>query len=115
MANGMAWSLLTGVLFETGKFLLEIYFTQSSPASAYGAAGLIVLLLLWVSYSSLILFYGAEFIKIYASRYGNGISPPSSKSLKYREELIITDKGADVTEKEIEELIKSDDNPIVDR
>ncbi|GAK93407.1 hypothetical protein JCM19298_2126 [Nonlabens ulvanivorans] len=41
--------------------------------------------------------------------------PPSSKSLKYREELIITDKGADVTEKEIEELIKSDDNPIVDR
>lgn len=111
----MAWSLLTGVLFETGKFLLEIYFTQSSPASAYGAAGLIVLLLLWVSYSSLILFYGgAEFIKIYASRYGNGISP-SSKSLKYREELIITDKGADVTEKEIEELIKSDDNPIVDR
>ncbi|KEZ93575.1 YihY/virulence factor BrkB family protein [Nonlabens ulvanivorans] len=112
----MVWpgALLTGILFETGKFLLEIYFTQSSPASAYGAAGLIVLLLLWVSYSSLILFYGAEFIKIYASRYGNGISP-SSKSLKYREELIITDKGADVTEKEIEELINSDDNPIVDR
>ncbi|MBF4985466.1 YihY/virulence factor BrkB family protein [Nonlabens mediterrranea] len=112
----MVWpgALLTGILFETGKFLLEIYFTQSSPASAYGAAGLIVLLLLWVSYSSLILFYGAEFIKVYSLRYGNGIAP-SSKSLKYREELIITDKGEEVTDTDLEQLIKSEESPIVDR
>jgi membrane protein len=106
-------ALLTGILFETGKFLLEIYFTQSSPASAYGAAGLIVLLLLWVSYSCLILFYGAEFILVYATRYGNGITP-NSKALKYKEELIVTDKGSEVTDKDIEEILEADDNNIVD-
>ncbi len=111
----MVWpgALLTGILFETGKFLLEIYFTQSSPASAYGAAGLIVLLLLWVSYSCLILFYGAEFILVYSTRYGNGITP-NSKALKYKEELIITDKGDEVSDKDIKEILDADDNNIVD-
>lgn len=80
-------AVLTGLLFELGKFLLELYFGNSSPASAYGAAGIIVLLLLWVSYSALILFYGAEFVKIYAKRYFNGIQP-NSKALKYRQEVV---------------------------
>lgn len=109
----MVWpgALLTGVLFETGKFLLEIYFTQSSPASAYGAAGLIVLLLLWVSYSCLILFYGAEFILVYVNRYGSGILP-NSKALKYKEELVITGKGEKVTDEDIKEILLSDINKI---
>lgn len=80
-------AILTGLLFEMGKFLLELYFTNSSPASAYGAAGLLVLLLLWVSYSALILFFGAEFVKIYAQRYDGGILP-NSKAVKYREEVV---------------------------
>jgi membrane protein len=80
-------AILTALLFELGKFLLVLYFSNSSPASAYGAAGIIVLLLIWVSYSALILFYGAEFVKIYAQRYYNGIVP-NSKALKYREEVI---------------------------
>ncbi|WP_405369352.1 YihY/virulence factor BrkB family protein [Nonlabens sp. Asnod2-A12] len=110
----MVWpgALLTGILFETGKFLLEIYFTQSSPASAYGAAGLIVLLLLWVSYSCLILFYGAEFILVYVNRYGDGILP-NSKALKYKEELVITDKGEEVSDDDIIEILEADDNNIV--
>lgn len=109
----MVWpgALLTGLLFETGKFLLEIYFTQSSPASAYGAAGLVIILLLWVSYSCLILFYGAEFILVYVERYGTGVTP-NSKALKYKEELIITDKGNDVTDQDIEEILEADDNNI---
>ncbi|WP_194852235.1 YihY/virulence factor BrkB family protein [Nonlabens antarcticus] len=80
-------AVLTALLFELGKFLLELYFSNSSPASAYGAAGIVVLLLLWVSYSALILFYGAEFVKVYAQHYFNGIEP-NSKALKYREEII---------------------------
>lgn len=106
----MVWpgALLTGLLFETGKFLLGIYFTQSSPASAYGAAGLIVLLLLWVSYSCLILFYGAEFILVYVNRYDNGIKP-SSKALKYKEKVIFTDKGEKVTDKDMEDILSVDD------
>lgn len=111
----MVWpgALLTGLLFETGKFLLEIYFTQSSPASAYGAAGLVIILLLWVSYSCLILFYGAEFILVYVERYGSGVSP-NSTALKYKEELIITDKGDAVTDQDIGEILEADDNNIKD-
>jgi membrane protein len=86
----LIWSgaLLTGLLFETGKFLLQVYFTTSSPASAYGAAGMVVLLLLWVSYSCLILFYGAIFIKTYINRYANGILP-STKAVRYKEETVV--------------------------
>ncbi|BAO55965.1 YihY/virulence factor BrkB family protein [Nonlabens marinus] len=80
-------AILTALLFELGKFLLELYFSNASPASAYGAAGILVLLLLWVSYSALILFYGAEFVKVYAKRYHNGIQP-NSKAVKYREEVV---------------------------
>ena len=80
-------AILTALLFELGKFLLELYFSNASPASAYGAAGILVLLLLWVSYSALILFYGAEFVKVYAQRYYNGIQP-NSKAVKYREEVV---------------------------
>ena len=52
-------ALVTGALFVIGKFALGIYFGNSDPASAYGAAGSLILILLWVSYSCLILFFGA--------------------------------------------------------
>ncbi|GAL80418.1 ribonuclease BN [Algibacter lectus] len=66
-------AILTAILFVVGKLLLGIYFGQADPGSTYGAAGSIVLILLWVSYSSLILFFGAEFTYVYAKRYGKGI------------------------------------------
>lgn len=68
-------AILTAILFVVGKLLLGIYFGQADPGSTYGAAGSIVLILLWVSYSSLILFFGAEFTYVYAKRYGKGIEP----------------------------------------
>lgn len=68
-------SILTAVLFVIGKLVLGVYFGQADPGSTYGAAGTIVLVLLWVSYSSLILFFGAEFTYVYANRYGTGIEP----------------------------------------
>lgn len=68
-------AILTAILFVIGKLLLGIYFGQADPGSTYGAAGTIVLVLLWVSYSSLILFFGAEFTYVYANRYGTGIEP----------------------------------------
>lgn len=68
-------ALLTAVLFVIGKLLLGFYFGQADPGSTYGAAGTIVLVLLWVSYSSLILFFGAEFTYVYAKKYGGGITP----------------------------------------
>jgi len=57
---------LTTVLFLTGEALLGIYFSQSSPASVYGGASSVVLILLWVYYTCLILFFGAEFTVQYA-------------------------------------------------
>ena len=68
-------ALVTAALFVIGKFALGIYFGKSDPASAYGAAGSLILILLWVSYSCLILFFGAEFTQVYARRYGHHIEP----------------------------------------
>ncbi len=69
--------IVTGVLFVLGKFALGLYFGKADPGSAYGAAGSIVLILLWVSYSCLILFFGAEFTKVYARFYGHPMQPTS--------------------------------------
>ncbi|EGV44416.1 YihY/virulence factor BrkB family protein [Bizionia argentinensis JUB59] len=66
-------AFITALLFVLGKFLLGLYFGQANPGSTYGAAGTIVLILLWVSYSCLILFFGAQFTWVYAERYGLGI------------------------------------------
>lgn len=68
-------AFLTAVLFTLGKFLLGLYFGKADPSSTYGAAGSIVLILLWVSYSCLILFFGAEFTWVFAKSYGYTITP----------------------------------------
>lgn len=64
-------AILTASLFVLGEFLLGLYFGKSNPGSTYGAAGSIVLVLLWVSYSSLIFFFGAEFTRQYSIFYGH--------------------------------------------
>jgi membrane protein len=70
-------AVLTAILFTIGKELLSFYFGEASPESIYGAAGSIIIVMLWVSYSSLIVFFGAEVTWVYASRYGHGIRPKS--------------------------------------
>jgi len=60
---------LTAVLFTFGKYLLAIYFNEMEPGSTYGAAGSVILIMLWVSYTSLILFFGAQFTKVYSDNY----------------------------------------------
>ena len=62
-------AFLTGLLFEIGQFGLGLYFGKAQPGSGYGAAGSVILILLWVSYSSMIVFYGAEFTKAFADHY----------------------------------------------
>jgi membrane protein len=65
----------TAVLFVIAKFALGLYFGKTDPASAYGAAGSIILIMLWVTYAGMILLFGAEFTKVYANRYGDRIEP----------------------------------------
>jgi membrane protein len=66
-------AVVSSLLFVIAKFGLGLYFGQSEPGSTYGAAGTIVLIMLWVSYAGLILFFGAEFTRVYADRKGHKI------------------------------------------
>jgi len=63
--------LFTGLLFSIGKVLIGMYLGKASVASAWGAAGSLVILLLWVYYSAQIFFLGAEFTQAYAQRFGS--------------------------------------------
>ena len=64
-------AVLTAILFVLGKFVLGFYFGRSAIASSYGAAGSLIIILVWVFYSAQILFFGAEFTRAYATRYGS--------------------------------------------
>jgi membrane protein len=66
---------LTSFLFTIGKFLIGLYLGTSGVSSTFGAAGSLITILLWVYYSALIFFLGAEFTQVYASQYGSGVVP----------------------------------------
>ncbi len=68
-------SVFTSVLFLLGKYLIGLYMANSPMISKYGAAGSIVAILLWIYYSSVLLYLGAEFTKVYAITHGHGITP----------------------------------------
>lgn len=68
-------SIVTTFLFEIGKFGLGIYFGKLNPGDGYGAAGSIILMMLWVSYSSMIVFFGAEFTRAYANFISGRVVP----------------------------------------
>lgn len=65
----------TSILFMIGKFIIGFYLGKYNVASAYGAAGSIILILTWVYYSAIILYFGAEFTKVYALIHGKKIIP----------------------------------------
>ena len=79
-------SIVTAILFTIGKFGLGLYFGKTDPASTFGAAGSVILILLWVNYSGLIFLFGAEFTKVYARRNGHNIkvSSHAQRSAAYR-------------------------------
>lgn len=70
-----AGALATALLFVLGKWLLGLYLSRAAVASAYGAAGSLVVLLLWVFYSAQILLLGGEFTQVFSKRSGRGIVP----------------------------------------
>ncbi|GGA99013.1 YihY/virulence factor BrkB family protein [Puia dinghuensis] len=71
-------AVFTALLFMLGKFLIGVYLGNSKIGILYGAAAAIVIILTWVYYSSIILYYGAEFTKAYANLNGYGIRPSQS-------------------------------------
>ena len=71
--DALTGATATGTFFLLGKFLIGYYIGSSSTINTYGAAASIIILLSWVYYSALILYFGAEFTKVYAMKYGKGI------------------------------------------
>lgn len=82
-------AIFTAILFMIGKYGISMYLSTNATASAYGAAGSIIILLAWVYYSAAILYFGAEFTKEYAIKYGRGIHPTSFAVLVKQTELEI--------------------------
>lgn len=83
-------SIVTAVLFEMGKSGLALYFGKANPGTGYGAAGSVILIMLWVSYSSMIVFFGAEFTHAFAKMFSGKVIPT---------EIAVVDKPVKVVPK----------------
>ena len=72
-------AVVTSLLFSIGKFLIGLYLGNSAIASTYGAAGSVIVILVWVYYSTQIFLFGAEFTKVYAYQHGSrrGLQKPA--------------------------------------
>jgi membrane protein len=88
-------AVTTSVLFWLGQFVLGLYFGWSHPTSAYGAAGSLALVLLWIYYSAMILFLGAEFTHVMAERRGKFVPPEpgARKGTAHCASASLTDKN----------------------
>jgi len=88
VAWGDVWvgAAVTAVLFVTGKFLIGFYLGQSDPGEAFGAAGSLAVLLVWIYYSSMIVLFGAEFTEEWVKRRHGPITPePGAVRLEERQ------------------------------
>ena len=99
-------SIFTTLLFMLGKYGISLYLSYNATATAYGAAGSIIILLGFVYYSAAILYFGAEFTKEYAIKYGRGIMPASYAVLIKQTELEIDPETGK------RELVKKHNEPV---
>jgi len=83
-------AFLTAILFTLGKFLLSLYFGTAKPTSAFGTAGTVILIMMWINYSCMLIFFGAEFTKVYAYKKGYTIVP--SKHAKWSDAKLYEDR-----------------------
>ncbi len=84
-------ALITALLFSIGRFLISFYLGRAGIASTYGAAGSLVMLLMWVYYSTLILFFGVEFTRATLKDRGVRVRPKST-AVRIRRELVTEEK-----------------------
>ena len=83
--DAFAGAGFTSLLFMIGKYAIGLYLGNSSVGTTFGAAGSVVIILLWVYYSALILYFGAEFTKAYTNFYGRSIQPNTFSNFKSKE------------------------------
>jgi membrane protein len=86
-----AGAIATSILFMIGKFAISLYVTHTNVGSTFGSASSLVVLLVWVYYSAVILYIGAEFTKAYATKYGHHIHP---KDYAVTIQEVVVEKGS---------------------
>jgi membrane protein len=107
-------ALVTALLFVVGKFLIGFYLGRSNPGEAFGAAGSVVVILVWLYYTSLILLAGAEFTQVWAKRYGSRIEPDDDAVRVIGEERVV-DEGETRPPAGRKEGASADEHPDRDR
>lgn len=100
-------AMLTAVLFMLGKLGISFYISQTEIGSTYGAAGSLAILLVWIYYSSLILYFGAEFTKAYAVKFGSPIHPNSYAVTIKEVEVEMGKNSIQKKEKQPDKIVKS--------
>ena len=78
---------LTAGSFLVGKYALGLYLGSGAPGSAYGAAGSLITMLIWIYYAAQIVLFGAEFTRVYAQERGRGIRPAKHAVRIHRSEI----------------------------
>ena len=102
-------SITTTILFMIGKYIISYYISNSNISSAYGAAGSFVVLMLWVYYSSVILYFGAEFSKCYAVKFSKPILPSEFAEIVQSVEVISSTENINDASEEKKEIKKVED------
>lgn len=99
-------SFTTAILFMIGKFLISFYIANSNIQNVYGTAGSFVVLMIWVYYSSVILYFGAEFAKSYAVQFSSAIVPSKFADLVHTVEIVSEEKTLQKAAVELEIIKK---------
>jgi membrane protein len=110
-----AGAITTALLFMLGKFAISFYISKSDVGSTYGAAGSLVILLVWIYYSSIILYFGAEFTKAYAVKFGSAIHPTKYAVVIEKKEIEKGHESIQQAEGEKSLPSKKSDHPAEDR
>jgi len=99
-------SFTTAILFMVGKFLISFYISNSDIQNVYGTAGSFVVLMIWVYYSSVILYFGAEFAKSYAIKFSSAILPSKFAELVNNVEIVSEQQTVQKADKERQSIKK---------
>lgn len=97
-------SFTTAVLFMAGKFLISFYIASSDIQNVYGTAGSFVVLMIWVYYSSVILYFGAEFAKSYAIQFSSAILPSEFAELVNTVDIVAEEQTLQKADEELKEI-----------
>ncbi|WP_073336881.1 YihY/virulence factor BrkB family protein [Chryseobacterium carnipullorum] len=87
-------AIVTAILFTLGKYILTFYFNTFNPSSSFGTAGTIILLLLWINYTCQLIFFGAEFTKVYTKKMGYELKP--SKHAKWSPQIVPAEEAKEM-------------------